>query len=234
MPSTVVELLVILLAILPGLPGEEVYRRLVGVDWREREWRSIVRVLLFSALGIALYGAVAIPLGAPNPYVLSPDLPEVTPERTSFRFTVVPEFFLMAYAGHFMFSAIAGLVLASTRRILGHWTPTSPYPAAWDEFTRSCLPERWTVITLRNGQTYAGIVETADASVAQSERDIVLREPALLEDEVYRSVAYQYMFLPAELIASVAAVYNPKTDRNKRLVEPGDPVFAQEETTPNG
>ena len=175
-----------------------------------------------------------MPLGAPNPYVLSPDLLEVTPEKATFRFTVISEFFLMAYAGHFIFSSIAGLLLAFGRRILGRSTPASPYPAAWDEFTRSCLPERWAVITLRNGHTYAGIVETADASVAQSDRNIVLGETALLEGQVYRSVAYQYMFLPAGLIASIAAVYNPKTDRAKRVVEPGDLVFAPKEETPDG
>ncbi len=231
MPNTIGGLIILVLAILPGLPGDEVYRRLVGVSWREREWRAIVRVVLFSAIGLALYGVAAIPLDLPNPYVLSPDLPEVTSGKAAFQLT---RSFLLAYVGHFACAGIAGLLLGFGRLGLGHWTPASAYPAAWDEFTRTCLPERWAVITLRNGHTYAGIVHTVDASVAQSERDIVLKEPALFEEGGYRSIEYQYMFLPAALISSVAAVYDPKKDGVTRIAKPGELLFISTETTPDG
>jgi hypothetical protein len=48
MPTSVSAVLVPLIAVFPGLIGNWVYQNLVGVDWREREWRSVLRMLGFS------------------------------------------------------------------------------------------------------------------------------------------------------------------------------------------
>ncbi len=55
MPTTPAEILIIALVILPGLLGDRVYKLLVGIDWREKEWRGILRLIAFSVAGAALY-----------------------------------------------------------------------------------------------------------------------------------------------------------------------------------
>ncbi len=50
---------IVLLAILPGFVGDYIYRSFTRVDWREKDWRSVLRLLGFSVVGAALYSLVA-------------------------------------------------------------------------------------------------------------------------------------------------------------------------------
>ena len=108
------------------------------------------------------------------------------------------------------------------------WTPTSPYPAAWDDFIRIGVQKHWVVIRLTNGEAYAGIIQYVDTSVNQRERDIVLLEPAIYleKKQTYKVIPYQHLFLPAALISSVAVVYDPNVD--KRITQIGLNLFLEE------
>lgn len=78
MSLTLTGLLVLIFAVLPGVPGEKIYQVLVGADWREDNWRRIIRLLTFSLFGLVLYAVVAPFLGAPLPSYLSPSSLEIT------------------------------------------------------------------------------------------------------------------------------------------------------------
>ena len=86
-------------------------------------------------------------------------------------------------------------------------------------------------VGLSNGQVYAGYVDKADVSVAASERDIILREPALYNeaDGMYRTTPYQTMFRLGSTITSVAAVSDPRDD--KRITSAGESLFREDKTS---
>lgn len=118
-----------------------------------------------------------------------------------------------------------------SRKTLGRWSLfQSPYPAVWDEFLRSYAPKHWVVITLTNSDVYAGFIKSADKSVALSERDIVLAEPAQYDEEkkTYIALRYQYLFLPATMVSLIAVVYRSDTDSG-RVTEVGKPIFEEGE-----
>ena len=73
MPSTLTALLIFLLAILPGLPGDKIYRTLIGTSQRDKEWQNILRLLGFSVGGLGLYSIVAGIKGVPPPLHIFPN-----------------------------------------------------------------------------------------------------------------------------------------------------------------
>jgi hypothetical protein len=87
-------------------------------------------------------------------------------------------------------------------------------------------------VGLTNGEVYAGYVDKADVSVTASERDIILREPALYDEteKTYRATPYQTMFLLGSTIASIAAVSDSRGD--ERITSAGEDLFSEE--TSNG
>jgi hypothetical protein len=137
----------------------------------------------------------------------------------------------LPYFGHCVGATLIGLLAAVSRKMLARWSLfQSPYPAVWDEFLRSYAPKHWVVITLTNGDVYAGFIKSADKSVASSERDIVLAEPAQYTEEkkTYIALGYQYLFLPATMVSLIAVVYNSDIDR-ERVTEVGKPIFEEGE-----
>src|SRR5258706_11105030 len=72
MPATLTVLLIGVLGLLPGGPGDRCYRLLMGRDWREDRWQATLRVLGFSVAGLAIYNAVAPHLRLPPPPYLLP------------------------------------------------------------------------------------------------------------------------------------------------------------------
>src|SRR6202035_2486696 len=103
--STLAGILVLVFAILPGIPGERLYRTFVGFDWREDQWQKTLRLLTFSLFGLALYASIAPLLHAPFPTYLSPMLLEqAVKNEVLFRRT------LLALLGHFAGSSVAGVI----------------------------------------------------------------------------------------------------------------------------
>ena len=86
----------------------------------------------------------------------------------------------------------------------------------------------WVTVGLNNGDVYAGYIDKADVSVAATERDIILQEPALYDQQLkrYRTLQYQSLFLLGSAIASVAVVTDTAAD--KRITEIGESLFVEE------
>ena len=221
LPNSIAALLIAAFAILPGVPGERIYTTLVGWDWREDKWWRTLRLLAFSLAGLAAYAIVADLISAPMPVYVSPAALEHLKSEHLAALGI-------AFLGHVLGAAICGLVSGYGFRFLARLTSRSAYSSAWDHFINACAKSRWVTVGLTNGQVYAGYVDKADVSVAASERDIILREPALYDEveKAYRTTPYQTMFLLGSTIASVAAVTDPRGD--KRITATGEDLFREE------
>lgn len=224
LPNSVVALLIAAFAILPGVPGERIYTMLVGWDWREDKWWRTLRLLAFSLVGLSAYAVTGAFLDVPLPVYISPKaLEALLPDQ-------ITEL-AIAFLGHVVGAAASGFAAGYAVRALARLTSRSAYSSAWDHFINSCAKGRWVTVGLANGQVYAGYVDKADVSVAASDRDIILREPALYTDaeKVYRATPYQTMFLLGSTIASIAAVTDPGGD--KRITTAGEDLFGKETTS---
>lgn len=222
MPTTVEALLVIVFCILPGMLGEGVYRRLIGADWREQQWHRILHTIGFSVWGLVLYLIVCSWFDVPLPSYVFPTTFRAMPLGRDQLTTMA-----LALGGHSLGSALAGLVGAGIVHAINRWTLATGYPDSWHRFVRSYVARHWVVIRLENGEAYAGMIERADTTVCQNERDVVLAEPAqfLEEKENYISLPYQYLFLPGALIASIAVVHD--RDLDARVSEVGSLLFPE-------
>jgi hypothetical protein len=214
-------ILLVALAIVPGLLGEKIYRVLVGVRWGENQIESLARMVGFTLSGLVLY-AVAYLFGAPEPTYVFPSLISA----------IIPEMYpriAFAYGGHCLCSGLSGAAAAGLVRVLARFSMSSPFPCGWDHFVRRYVPGHWVAVGLETGEAYVGILAYSELSVEQKERDIILAEPALYDEETkdYRSVPYSHIFLPAALIWSVAVIENPGTDR--RLVPVNESPFLSKE-----
>lgn len=134
----------------------------------------------------------------------------------------------IAFLGHVAGAAICGVGAGYTIRILARLTLVSAYFSAWNHFINSCSKGRWVTVGLTNGQVYAGYIDKADVSVAASERDIILREPALYDEtqRAYRTTSYQTMFLLGSTIVSIAAVMDKQDDM--RITSTRKDLFREE------
>jgi hypothetical protein len=223
MPTTVVALIIILFAILPGVPAHKIFRAFIGTDWRETDWEKIISIIGFSTGGLLIYTIISSFTRLPLPIYVVPSTFDSTSFGTS---SLLP--IAASLSGHFVSSALAALLTALGIRFVARWTPTSPYPAAWDDFIRVDVQKHWVVVRLTNGEAYAGIVKNVDISVSQAERDIVLAEPAkyMEKENNYKVIPYQQLFLPAALVFSIAVVHNPEIDR--RITTIGSTLFSKE------
>jgi hypothetical protein len=222
MPDSFAGLFIIIIGVFPGVIGDKVYRSLVGVDWREKEWQGIVRLIGFSVVGLAIYAFVAEQLNLIPPLHIFPSTySSAAPQKTK-----LTEIFL-PYCGHLVGGLLAGFLGAWGAKILSKFSSNSAYPSAWDEFIRCYVQRRWVVIGLENGEVYAGKIKIADISSGKNERDLVLEEPALYDPSTskYISTSYQYMFIKAKELYSMAAIYEPGTDC--RIVPVGQDLFNQ-------
>jgi hypothetical protein len=221
LPNSVSALLIAAFAILPGVPGERIYTMIVGWDWREDKWWRTLRLLAFSLAGLSVYAIVASFVSAPLPAYVSPHAMEVLrPEQ------IGP--LAIAFLGHVAGAAICGCGAGYAIRVLARLTSVSAYFSAWNHFINSCSKGRWVTVGLTNGQVYIGYIDKADISVAASERDIILREPALYDDteRAYRTTPYQTMFLLGSTIVSIAAIVGSQDD--VRITPTGKELFGKE------
>jgi len=222
MPTSITALLIIIIAVFPGLIGDRVYQFIVGVDWREKEFRTVLRLIGFSVVGVAIYSLVADLFGWPIASHLFPQSYEnIQPSSENLNQIFIP------YAGHLAGGFLAGVMGALGIKILAWLTPGSIYPGAWDDFIRSYVKDHWVIISLSSGEVYAGKLKTADVSVATEERDLVIEEPCKYVEETkqYRAINYQFFFIPAKEIYSIAVVHNP--DLDTRTIPIGDNLFSE-------
>ncbi|MDO3377705.1 DUF6338 family protein [Geoalkalibacter halelectricus] len=224
MPDTIVGLLIIVIAIFPGLIGDKIYRDLVGVDWREKEWQGVLRLVGFSVVGVTLYALASSFFNWPSPVHIIPSTYETLSSQTS-NFAII----FIPYSGHLLGGGIAGLLAAWGAKLLSKCSSSSAFPCAWDQFVRSYVPNHWVVIGLESGEVYAGKLKVADVAASSEERDLVLEEPALYNTESgqYISTPYQYIFIKSKTLYSIAAVNEPTTDQ--RIIPIGESLFPRGE-----
>jgi hypothetical protein len=205
---TLTGVLVAVVAILPGLPGDRVYRLMVGSDWREDSLSKVLRLLGFSLFGLAIYATVHPPLGLPAPLYLFPaTYDDLRPESL--------RYLLVAILGHFVASTLAGLLTVAGMRILASVFSLGSHAFAWDQFIRVSAKGRWVIIGLSTGESYAGFVKLADISVAREERDLILSEPCGYDEEngQYRALEFRELFLPGNCIVSVSTLADETENR---------------------
>jgi len=215
LPSTVAGVLVLVLVFLPGLPGDFVYRTLVGVSWREREGTKLARVLSFSVAGLLAYAILASSLNwAPADHVVPG-----TYTDPSFRAADIPPL-AWAYFGHIAAASIAGGLGAGALRLLTRISPAAGARDAWDELIHSAVPGRWVVVTLMGGDTYLARVDHADVSAAPEHRDLILAEPYRWDSssKQYAPTYQQHLFIRAADLASLATVYDSTKDKADRVI----------------
>lgn len=224
MPTTITALIIIIVAIFPGVLGNRAYQMIVGIDWRDKEFQVILRLAGFSVVGAVLYTIVADLVSfLPLPLHLIPSSYESISDNPKNLLNII-----YPYIGHLVGGFIAGVLAALVVLLLAKISSTTAFPGAWDDFIRKHVSKHWVIIGLTNGDIYAGKIKTADLSVSKSERDIVLEEPCLYEKETgnYRSLNYQYIFVPSDNLYSLAVVHDPKID--KRIISVGENLFKGE------
>ena len=220
LPSTLIGVLIAAFAVLPGLPGDKLYSFFVGSNWREDKWSRTLRLLAFSLFGLAGYSLVAGRFGAPLPqYVSARAFEQLSPSQLGT--------FAAAFIGHVCAAAFFGLLAGVGTRIFARLAARSAYSSAWDHFINSSVKGHWVTVGLTNGEVYAGYIDKADVSVAASERDIILQEPALYDQQSkrYSTLEYQSLFLLGSTIASVAVVTDAAAD--KRITAIGESLFVE-------
>lgn len=216
--------LIVSLGVLPGFPGEKLYSRIMGRSWLEKDFEYVIRVLAFSVGGLLCYSLIAT-AGLPTPDHVLPR----TYQEQNLTSDALPRLAL-GYIGHALGSTLLGLLSGGFHLRIRRWLPaTTAHPDAWDNFVQSYAQSRWILVTLRNGESYAGMLQQADISREPDYRDIVLCEPAKYDpsQENYQATSLQYLYLTGEQIASIAAV----TDLNKdvRLTKINEFIFEREE-----
>jgi hypothetical protein len=210
-----------LLAILPGIPGNKIFIHFAGSDWRLKEWEKISRILIFSVLGIVIYSSFTNLLRLPEPIYIFPSTFK-TETLETIKFSDIS----IAYLGHWLFSGIIGLVFGLIIQSIASKSPSSVYPSSWDVFLRNHISNHWIVVSLSNGESYSGIFSCSDLSVGTEDRDVIIEEPAkfIEKDNNYKSLPYKSLFLPASLIMSIAVLHDPDID--KRITEVGKFIFS--------
>lgn len=230
MPTTITALIIIIVAIFPGVLGNRVYQAIVGIDWRDKEFQVILRLTGFSVVGAVLYSVVAdLASFLPLPLHLIPRSYESLSDRPEALLKII-----YPYIGHLVGGFVAGVLAALAVLLLAKISSTTAYPGAWDDFIRKHVSKHWVIIGLKNGDVYAGKIKTADLSVSKDERDIILEEPCLYEESTgnYRSLNYQYIFIASENLYSLAVVHDSKLD--KRILRVGENLFNGEDDNGKG
>ena len=132
MPTTITALIILIVAIFPGVLGNRVYQVLVGIDWREKEFQVILRLAGFSVVGAVIYTIVAdLSIFVPLPLHLIPSSYE--------SLSASPENLLKIiypYVGHLISGFMAGVFAAWGVILLAKCSSTTAYPGAWDDFVR--------------------------------------------------------------------------------------------------
>lgn len=214
-PTTVAGLLVIVLALLPGVPGDRVYRLIAGVSWREKQFDFVLRLLLFSTAGLALYSVLSAATGWSPPRYVVPS----TFAGESFNVADLPPLGA-AYLGHLALATVVGAAVGGLKRAIGSRFAASAHRDAWDHFIEFCVPRHWVVLTLKSGESFLGMIDHADIGAEPENRDIILSEPAeynAITGE-YTNSTKQMMFIRARDVASIATIFDPQKD--ERLTPP--------------
>lgn len=229
-PTSIAGILVILLAVLPGVPADRAYRIFAGVSWREREVEYFLRLISFSVLGLAAYILVAPHFGMPLPeYVLPATFTAPTFGGNSLSGLA------LAYLGHAVSSVLIGVALGGSIAIARKATRGRiGQRDAWYHFVHVAAPRRWVIVKVRTGESYLGFIEHSDVAVEPQYRDVILVEPYLWSEErrLYEPTFNQFLFLQGAEVVSVAVSHDPTKD--ERILPAGERPFGEGEQEHHG
>lgn len=223
MPSTINGLIIFIVVLLPGVPGERLYNSWTGLDWRENKLQRTIRIVSISIAGLISYIVAAHASELPLPLYIFPET-----------YTAITGAELVraawAYTGHTGFAIAAAAVGGYVQDWMAEQRDQTTYPSAWDDLVRDLADERWVVVALKNGDIFLGGLQEADINAPREDRDLILSQPARYSDaeEDYIGTEYQYLYLPQAQIESVAVMYDREKDGD-RWVNPGMRVFSKQD-----
>lgn len=222
-PTTIGAVLILVLGILPGMPGDIIFSQITGRSWLERDFQHFARMLGFSVAGLVFYGAIASWLSLPVPEHIVPST-FLSDDFSSSQISHISK----GYLGHLIFSAMSGAVAALGLAKLRRYFPgAASHEDVWDDFAKTYARGRWVIVTLASGESYAGMLQQADISREPEYRDMVLCEPAVFDENRgnYIATSNQYLYLRGDQIASIGAVSDLVTD--ERVTEIGQVIFPE-------
>lgn len=223
MPSTINGLIIFIVVLLPGVPGERLYNSWTGLDWRENKLQRTIRIVSISIAGLVPYIIAAHASGLPLPLYIFPET-----------YTAITGADLVqiawAYTGHTGFAITAAAVGGYLQDWMAEQRDQTTYPSAWDDLVRDLADGRWIVVALKNGDVFLGGLQEADINAPREDRDLILSQPARYSDaeEDYIGTDYQYLYLPQAQIESIAVMYDRQKDGD-RWVNPGMRVFSKQD-----
>lgn len=217
-------LLIVILGIMPGIPGDRVHSWLIGKSWLEKDFEYIIRILGFSVTGFLGYSILSSWLNWPSPIHVLPStydgLGVTTDGLSEIGF---------GYLGHLAVSMVVGGFMGLLHRLVAKCFPSKygRHRDSWDEFVKVCAQERWITVNLRDGTVYVSILEQADIEREPNFRDLILKEPAIWDEALQNYIATNmlYLYIRGDQIASVSSLTR---DRDKRLTVIGEPIFRKE------
>lgn len=215
MPTDATSLFILIIAILPGLAGEFCDAGKGGVDRQVSNLERVLRLLLFSALGVMLYTAFTLIVDFFSPVTMPvPDY--VFPERFQGIMAQSLWPWLGAYLGHWIGSAVAGIssqhiVRPILRLVKGN--QETPYENSWSFLANELTNDRWVVVSLNSGDEWLGTVR--NISYNSLYKGIILSEPYLHDDKIqdYAYKGFKSLYVSHDNIKSVAVFHHVQFDK---------------------
>jgi hypothetical protein len=215
MTDAIASLVLLGMIMSPGVPGELFYSNVAGEDWQEERINYVVRVVLIGMVGLAIVVLFSDLAGGPA-FGYAEFSGDTLVPVGGWRVGTI-------YIIHLVTSAGVGLLAGKAHKWQAQKQGTI-HPYAWDDLLNTHAPEHWVTVVTTDGNTYVGKIETADDYVAPEDREVLLEEPARYDEEedAYFATEYQHLFLPADLIESVAVLSN---EEDERLSQPGQKIL---------
>lgn len=193
-------ILTVILVLMPGIPGDWIYRLMVGSGWRDSTFDRVTRVLFLSVLGFSIYSFAAERSCLPAPtHALGLGV-------GSSHLDVAAGFIGWGWIGHLVTTAVLGISSALLIRSVSSVLPVT-YADSWDEFVKSHVPEHWVEVRTGDGSLLVGVVAFAATGVRPAERDVILADPYIRDaDGALIRMGYDHVFLPADVIESIVTI----------------------------
>jgi len=149
MPSTINGLIIFVVVLLPGVPGERLYNSWTGLDWRENKLQRVIRIVSISIAGLIPYIIASHASSLPLPLYVFPDAyATVTGEKLVQM--------AWAYTGHTVFAVAVATMGGYVQDWIAKQRDETTYPSVWDNLVRDLTHERWVVVALDNGDIFLG------------------------------------------------------------------------------
>lgn len=192
MPSTVNGLLIFILALVPGVPGEAIYSHTIGTHYQESQVRRITRIIVISVSGLIAY----VLLGGfgkwsgwfvlPEPiYVIPGTFAEGVSVEQTYRITEV-------YIWHVILATLVGVAITYSWKYAFSLVESAPYPSAWDKLVTAEMNNRWVVVESVEGNSFLGQIDRANAKAKEGRRDLILEKPRRYDEETGGYVRSEY------------------------------------------